>query len=357
MRSPVKKYCLPLALGLILAFSVAFAGNPRHAQIIADLEQKASEGDSSALYHLSTLYERGFDSIPADAVRSFALLRQSALRGYAPAQNYLGFLYYADSLRLDKDSAIYWLEKAAAQNDMKAANNLAFILLDSTASPEQEAHAVSLLSRAAEAGLPSAIDRLGDLYRTGRSVTADTTKASMLYLEATRRGAPDAEKKLLAMMYPRYSSLSPQEALNEGLVAAAAGADVVAFTLFNRAAQDSIPRAYALLGDAYAGAKGTDYNNSMAIDNYLKAALGGDPSAQFILAELLEIFPDILNGHEIPLPSPNPDISSSAQFPTEIPTFEDLSSPHYWYSRAASSGVTDADSASRLLFTPIQHFE
>lgn len=308
---------------------------------LADLEKRAENGDSSALFHLSTLYERGYDSIPADSMRSRNLLRASAEKGFAPAQNYLGYLLYSE--RADRDSAIFWLEKAAALNDMKAINNLAFVLLDTEATSEEETRAFSLLTRAAEAGLPAAIDRLGDLYRKGQGVEPDTAKAAILYLDATKRGAPDSEKKLLAMMYPRYSELTPEEALSEGLVASAAGADVVAFTLFSRAAEDEIPRAFALLGDAYAGAKGTDYDNSQAIHYYLKAAMAGDPSAQFILAELLEIFPDILNDKITNMEEAtglNPAASS-----------EELLSPHYWYDEAEAGGVTDAETAYRLLFT------
>ena len=58
---------------------------------VRKLAERADSGGAKALYDLAMLYDTGYDSIPVDSARSTALYRLSAERGYAPAQNYLGF--------------------------------------------------------------------------------------------------------------------------------------------------------------------------------------------------------------------------------------------------------------------------
>ena len=333
----MKKILLFLPL-FFATFHYCFAGGRQSAGPSASLREKIAilEKDSTpeALYHLSTLYENGFDSIPRDSIRSLNLLRQAAERGYAPAQNYLGFRLYESQ----PDSARYWINRAAEGGDLKALSNLAFLILsedtggDSIATAKKYQEAVPLLSRASDGGNAPAMTALADLYREGKGVEADTIRAESLYLDAVRLRNREAEQKFLAMNLERYARLSPEEALAEGLKAADAGAETVAFNLYTIASAGEIPRAYTLLADSYSSAKGTDYNHELALDNYIKGALGGDPSAQFILAELLEIFPDALQG-KLPPDSP-----------------EEQATPSYWYSLAESSGVTTAQEAARRLF-------
>ena len=334
----MKKLFILFSFSAIAAIISLAPPLPSRAQTLGErveaLEKKAAEGDAEAMYHLSTLYEPGFDSIAADSLRSRRFLKASAEGGYAPAQNYYGFLIYPSY----KDAGLSWLAKAADQGDIKAVSNLGFLLLqpDSTINDEQRAEhdlkAAQLLSKAAQADLPAAMATLADLYREGRGVEQDSLEAERLYLGAVARGLPDAERKLLDMNFQRYQTLSPDSALAEGVRASRAGAYTVAFNLYSRAAEGEIPKAFALLGDAYSSAKGTDYNHDLAIRNYYSGAVGGDPSAQFILAELLEIFPDALK-----------DIASE-----EAPS--EYASPDFWYEKASSAGVTSARDAFHRLF-------
>ena len=335
----MKKLLLIFSFSLLAlaAFSVTLS------EKVKDLENAAENGDAEAMYHLSTLYEHGFDSIPADSAKASHLLRRSAAAGYAPAQNYLGFSIYP----AEKDSAIYWLSKAADQGEMKAVSNLAYILLepssplDSLNQEERDRKAAGLLRKAADAGVVAAKATLADLYKEGRGVEKDTIQAENLYLDAIRSGLQDAEMKLLDMNAARYQTLPPDSALNEGLRASKSGAFTVAFNLYSKALEDSVnnARVHTLLADAYSSAKGVDYNHEKALRHYALGAFGGDPSARFILAELLEIFPDALNGM----------LADANQFlPAASP--EELTSPSYWYSLAADSGITSAREAFRRLF-------
>lgn len=303
---------------------------------ICALEQSALRGDSAAMYHLATLYRRGFDSIAPDSARAFRLLNAAANKGYVPAMNLLGTDYMTSPALHNPDSALFWLRRAAHAGDPRARNNVAFLILqDSAADSDELEEAVRFLRESAQAGVPQAAATLADLYRTGRGVEKDTLQAEMLYLQARSAGLDDAERKLMAMNHHRYAAIAPREALREGLRAAQAGAHAVAFRLFSRAAEDSIPRALALLGDAYASAKGTDYNHDKATAYFLRAALAGDPSARFIIAETLEIFPDAL---------------SKAARDSGMQIVPEMNVPQYWYDLAAEEGVSDAETALKLLF-------
>lgn len=316
------------------AEGVKEAPSPRAFSLRQRIEALEKDSSPEALYHLSILYENGYDSIARDSLRALSLLKTSAERGYAPAQNYLGFRLYTTR----PDSALYWLERAAEGGDPKAMSNLAYLILsgqraaDSIISESAYARAVSLLSRSADEGVAPAMAALADLYREGKGVEIDTLRAESLYLDAVKGRFQEAEKKLLSMNLDRYASFSPEQALAEGLRAAQAGAFTVAFNLYSRAAQGDIPRAYTLLADSYSSAKGTDYNHEAALSNYILGALAGDPSAQFILAELLEIFPDALSDR---LPEGYTD---------------EALSPSYWYALAAAAGVSSARQAADRLF-------
>lgn len=313
---------------------------------IKALERAASAGDVEAMYHLSVLFEHGFDTIPADTILARSLLERAALGGYPPAQNYLGFSLWP----AEKESALFWLRRAADAGDMKALNNLAFILLQSDSIPlssgdslsfrdSLDSEAAALLSRAAEARVPTAMASLADLYREGRGVQKDSLKAEQLYLDAVSAGLKDAEWKLFSMNRDRYLSFSPEKALYEGIRAAKGGAETVAFNLYRRAAVGEIPKAYTLLADAYSSAKGVDYNHALALEYYARGAFAGDPSAQFILAELLEIFPDALQGEEWKGKDwMNPELRGK--------------DAQYWFSLAAEQGITNARDAIRALFSP-----
>lgn len=320
---------------------LASAIPPDVAHTINNLRTEADKGDGKSLFHLSTLYERGYDSIPADTALSLYLLKRSAETGYAPAENYLGYLLYeGKSVPQQRDSALYWLDRAARHGDAKAASNLGFLLLneqssDSLASARKAAEYFEI---AAKAQLPSAVSQLADLYRTGRGVETDTTKAENLYLEACALGLENAEKKLLTMMWPKYQNLTPREALQKGIAAANAGADVAALSLYELAATGE-PKAYTLLGDAFSSAHGTNYDHDRATEYYFQGAIHGDPSAQFILAELLDIFPDALNNI-----LENSDIDESL--------FQVLTAAPFWYEQASAQGVDDAREAMRRLRTP-----
>lgn len=338
---------------LITTFAAETADSLRMAAL-TELKQRAADGDAKALYDMGYLHDTGYMEIPVDSTVSTDYYRRSAELGYAPAQNYLGFRYYRGEggVKRDPEMAVRLIEKAAQQGDPKGFNNLGWLLMEGEGIRHDYKKAAYWLNRAAEAGLPVAMSQLADLYRSGRGVETDTARATTLYESALARGLADAEKKLLAMNASRYSALNAKDAVTEGLRMNAMGASTIAAELFASAACDGDPQAMALLANAFSRGEGVDYDHDTAVALFYNAAKSGNPSAQFVVGELLEILPDAL----MPVESNNkdgiklPELGEYAELPDSIPENEKI--PDYWYSLARNAGITDAGSATRALLTP-----
>lgn len=341
---------LPLMLPLLLLSPILSAtprgdvggdDDSRLRRSLRALVARADSGDAKALFDLASLHERGYDTIPVDSARALELCILSAEKGYAPAQNYLGFKYYrGEGIGKDIGKGLYWMEKAAMQGDPKGANNLGWMLSEGEGVIRDYVKAAFWLRRAADAGLPAGQAQLADLLRMGRGVAADTIAADSLYTLAIRGGLRDAEAKLLSMQHERWHRLQADSALRLGIDHYIHRAPTIGVTLFEQVAAgsptptDSAARAVrahalALLGDAYTRSVGVEYDYDKGIEYFIEAAMLGNPSAQFIIGEMLEIFPDALTGNK-----------------------ELRSDPGWWLSRAAESGVTDAAISNRRLLTP-----
>lgn len=348
---------LHIALLLLLAATAA-ADRPGHTRrALRALAQTAATGDPAAIYRLAMLHDTGYDSIPVDSARSTALYRLAAMKGYPPAQNYLGFRYFkGEYVEQDLDSAMFWLRKAADAGDAGAANNLGFLYLHGECVERDDSAALRWLSKAAEAGLHAAESQLADMYRLGLATAPDTLKAEELYVRAIDGGVADAELKLLTMKSRSWETLTPDSAVTLGLRHYNGRSPSIATTLFSVAAIKGSARAMALLGDACSKGRGAPYDHDAALEYFLRGALEGDPSAAFVIAELLDIFPDALTAAPL---SRMLDDHASRQDATAagpgagLPSLSELQTPAYWYGKAAAAGITDADTAaSRLLSSP-----
>lgn len=334
-----------LAIGFVL-LAQSPAEERRRREAVRDVAVRAESGDAEALYQLSRLHERGYDSIPRDSVRAITLLRRAAEGGYAPAANMLGYkLIKGEGMAQDPKEGLEWVERAAEAGDPKALSNIGYLLLNGEGIEKDESKAAFWLEKASDKGNSTARSMLGDLYRDGRGVERDSVKADSLYRAAFENGLTDAGYKLYDLVVSSQDSLPARDRLREGLYYFNLTAPSVGLNYFRELA-DSLQigeygltpelraRAKALLGDAYSRGRGIAYDYDLSTRYYLDAAREGDPSAAFVIGEMLEIFPDALEG---------------LLTPVELP---DSESPAYWFERASAAGINDASAAMRRLHTP-----
>lgn len=328
---------------LVLLALPLMAMTPEARRSFEAFEKRAESGDPAALYRLSAIFEKGYDSIPADTARALSLLRRSATAGYAPALNYLGYLYQnGDIVRQDTDSALFYIRKAADSGDIMAAHNLAYMLLRLDEDAANDSIALSYLKHAADAGLPQSQTLLADILTSQNSsgaskiiIEPDTLKAISLYENALSQGFGDAELRLLNLMGPKWQYLDSESALREGVRYWNLGAPTIAVELLHLVgpADPSTAKAYALLGHAYSRGLGAPYDHRKANEYFARAAILGNPSAQFILAETLEIFPDAIK-----------DL---------LPELPESLSPATLRESAAKAGITSAEQATSALLEPL----
>lgn len=367
---------------MLLAVIVAtmFAATPEGRRAFRQFERRAENGDAEAQYRLATIFETGWDSVSADSVRALDLMQRSARNGFPPAMNYLGYLYgkgYKVGDRklipVDRDSSVMWLRRSADAGDPRAVSNLAYLLLNDTVStlssqahPRTRAHNDSIafvyLQKGASAQIPTAFSMLGDMYRDGRWVKRDTLKAAANYEAALECGLGDAEARLIALMGHRWQRLPQDSAFNLGLSYYAGYAPGAGVLLLERAAE--IPdttgitdttginaRAMALLGDAYSRGVGVKYSHDKSLEYFARAALAGNPSAMYILAETLEVFPDALQDFPSDLRVPTTDLQDlPAVFPDRESVISRLSDPARLRAEAARYGIRTSTDAHRALF-------
>lgn len=288
-----------LIISLLLAGGIwAEENSAPYSEALRHLIERAEGGEAKAIYELAKLHDTGYDTIPVDSARSTALYLKAAEKGYSPAMNFIGFRYYTgEGIHKDLDSALYWIRKAADAGDLTAATNLGYLLTE------------------------------------GEGVAHDEEEAAKWLTIASEGGVREAQVNLVKLMKEKWKALTPDSALNLGTRYYVGAAPIPGVALIEIAATNEIPKAYALLGDAYSKGRGTTYDHQKSIEYFYRAAAGGDPSAQFILAELIEIFPDALSS----LP--------------EEPATEGLELGPALYEKAAESGVTDSESAYNRLYS------
>ena len=267
-------------------------------------------------------------------------LRKAAEEGNAEARNYLGFRYYnGDGVARDIDSALFWIKKAASQGDVKAAGNLGYLLSQAPDVEHDYGEAIHWLQIAVDSGLPTAYTQLGDMYRQGHGCAPDTAMAVRLYEKAISLRIADAQQRLLSMMGYKWKELPADSALSLGLKYYPEFAPIAGIDLIENAAQACNPQALALLGDAYSRGIGVPYNHDLSVKYFIEGAIAGNPSAEYILAEMLEFFPDIME-------------ETGGEIQGGINTSEDeFKTAGYWYTKAKEAGITNAEDAYKALFS------
>lgn len=237
--------------------------------------------------------------------------------------------------------ALRQLVERADSGDAKALYDLAYLHdIGYDSIPVDSVRSTLLYRLSAEKGYAPARNFLGFRYYMGEYLTQNVDSALYWIRLAAIDGDITAAANLGYLLSDSDNvEHNEEEALEWLAVAADAGLPAAQVKLVEIAERVGSPKAYALLGDAYSKGQGVAYDHKKSIEYFYKAAEEGNPSAQFILAELLEFFPDILSDVN------EPGISASAADGIH-PSYRD------WYEEAAAAGIHNSDDAYRHLYTP-----
>ena len=121
---------------------------------------------------------RGVKKDDAEAAKWF---RVAADKGYAPAQNNLGF-FYAEGRGVKKDDteAVKWYQRAADQNYAPGQMSLGMMYTAGRGVKQSDFEALALYSSAANQGYAPAMANLAEAYAQGRGIQKDERTAAFL---------------------------------------------------------------------------------------------------------------------------------------------------------------------------------
>ena len=159
--------------------------NPTLSNVVATPPQRNAKVNQAESLFLLGYHKQAF--------KAFLPL---AKEGDASAQFYLAELYQTDSNRLDKNRAIYWYKKSAAQGNPNAQFNLANAYYEGTGVSANLPQAANWYELAAKSGVPEAQLNLGYMYSRGRGVKRNDKLASLWYKVAAERGNAKAQSNL-----------------------------------------------------------------------------------------------------------------------------------------------------------------
>jgi TPR repeat protein len=120
---------------------------------------------------------------------ALAAFGRASAAGYAPAQNYLGYMYrHGFGVGQDFARALDWYQKAAAQNHPGALNNIGYMYRHGLGVERDYEQARNWFRRAAERGDPAGQYNLGQMLADGVGAAADYREAMRWYRAAADQG-------------------------------------------------------------------------------------------------------------------------------------------------------------------------
>jgi hypothetical protein len=123
-----------------------------------------------------------------DDVAAMKWFRIAADKGYAPAENNLGFLYAEGRGAPRNDSeAVRWYRRAADRKYPPAETSLGMMYAQGRGVTQSDSEALSLYSAAANQGYPQAKANLAEMYAQGRGVARDDMTAGFLLASVKAR--------------------------------------------------------------------------------------------------------------------------------------------------------------------------
>lgn len=180
--------------------------------------------------------------------KDIATITQQAQSGNAEAQRELGIIYFEkdNNPKQDQPLAIYWLKKAAGQEDMIAQNYLGYIFIHGIGVESSIQQAIKWYVKAAQKGDVHSQYSLSVLY----DQTRDFELSTFWLTQSARRGNPEAQVELAL----RYK--------NRGI---GQGRDDTQFFYWSQeSALADYGSAQYFVGDRYESGKGIPQNNILS---------------------------------------------------------------------------------------------
>lgn len=282
---------------VLLSCLVSSAANVRQDDTERRLQEAVDSGNPAACFHMARMLESSDTLTDSLAARALQLYTRAADSVYPPALNYLGFIRFNGLLgtTADPDTALQLIEKAAMLGDNSAAANLGWLLTQNgTAVRRDPEKALYWLSRAAESGSPIPLEAMADIYLQ----RGDTVQALSSLEEATLHGGVNAAGRLLQVDAQRFDAMPTDSLMKEALRYYRSGAPAMGLLLMDRhdlrddATQPDLALSKAIRAQLMSLGLVLPYDYEGSLRLFHEAAEMGDPSAQYIVAETLDLTPD-----------------------------------------------------------------
>ncbi|HEX4926400.1 MAG TPA: hypothetical protein VFV74_00220 [Burkholderiales bacterium] len=174
-------------------------GVKKDARRAAQLYERAAEPSAWARAKLGILYLQGGEGLPKDYAQARHWLERASADGNASARNNLGVVYERGlGVKVDYRAArdLY----LAGLGDEHARGNLERMFTEGTGAPADPAAAFEWYRPGADAGIASAQYRIGHMYATGEGVPRDAGLAERWLIKANEQGHPQARKEIVALL-------------------------------------------------------------------------------------------------------------------------------------------------------------
>lgn len=221
----------------------------------------ANQGHPEAQMMLATSLQQG-KGVTKNEQQAVHWLEQAAKGNHARAQIALGLCYLeGKGVTQSEETAIKWFADCAKAGNTEAMYQLALIHLTPGATHQRD-EAQNLLMMAAEKGHALSMLTLGRLYREGKVLAKDDSKALYWYGQANAQRHPQAQYEL-AMLLLNGTWQMDEDPLQ----------------LLQQSAEQQFVPAQLTLAKMYQDGKKVPKNDNKAFEWYLAAAKQGDPQA------------------------------------------------------------------------------
>lgn len=305
----IKEENVPFSLEDAKTLGDKYYEEGEYDKAIPYLEYAARKGYALAQNHLGFCYLVG-QGVEQNNKMALKWFRRAAKLGDAMAQDNLGAMYLEGvGVSVDYAEAVRWFRKAAEQDFKYAQYNFGRCYHNGQGVLQDYAEAVKWYRKAADQGHIGASYELGSLYLNGHGVSQNYSKAAKWFRKAAEQDLKSAQYNL-GLCYYNGDGVSRdyaeavkwwQKAAEQGNIEAQHSIGVLymdgigvsrdyvkAAEWFRKAAWKGFARAQYSLGYCYYCGNGVPIDQNQAIEWFRKAAKQGNIDAQKTLKELGE---------------------------------------------------------------------